>query len=97
MTDRSYWRKNRPISLPSEDNTRLERLKERAEAMLPHATYSLVVRAALKELAKLPNSQLRAALEALPRPRYGPEPKTPRPTLTEEEREALMRKLGLSS
>lgn len=97
MTDRSHWRKNRPISLSSEDNTRLERLKERAETMLPQATYSLVVRAALKELSKLPDSRLRAALEAVPRPRYGPEPQTPRPTLTEEERSALLRKLGLSS
>lgn len=95
MTERSHWRKVRPISLPAEDNTRLERLKEQAEKVVTQASYSLVVRAALRELAKLPAWKFRQALEGTPAPRYGPEPKTPKPTLSDEEREELMKRLGL--
>jgi hypothetical protein len=95
MTQQPHWRKNRPISLPAEDNARLERLKLKAERFTTQPTYSLIVRAALRELDKLPDWKFRAALEALPPTRYGPEPKNPRPVLSEEEREALLLKLGL--
>ena len=94
--DRSHWRKIRPISLPSEDNARLERLTERAERFFPHANYSLVVRVALRELSNLPEGRFRAALEAAPRTRYGREPKVARPTLSPEELLALREKYGLS-
>lgn len=63
--------------------------------MVTNSSYSLVVRAALGELEKLPDAKFRAALEAVPPPRYGPEPTNPRPTLSEEERFALLEKLGL--
>jgi hypothetical protein len=95
MTERPHWRKNRPISLPAEDNARLERLKSKAETMVTNSSYSLVVRVALRELEKLPDAKFRAALEAVPPPRYGPEPTKPRPTLSEEERFALLEKWGL--
>lgn len=95
MTERSHWRKNRPISLLPDDNVRLERLKLKAEKVVTHPSYSLIVRAALQELDKLSDGKLRATLEALPPTRYGPEPKNPRPALSEEEREALLKELGL--
>ena len=63
--------------------------------MVTNSSYSLVVRVALRELEKLPDAKFRAALEAVPPTRYGPEPKNPRPALSEEEREALLLKLGL--
>lgn len=96
MTERSHWRKNRPISLPSEDNARLERLKLRAETVVTQPSYSFIVRAALQELDKLPEWKFREALQAMPHARYGPEPKALRLLLSEEEREELLRKLGLT-
>lgn len=99
MTDgdrpHSHWRKVRPISLPSEDNARLERLTERAETFLPRASYSLVVRAALRQLSILPEGKFRAAIEAVPAVRYGREPKSPRPRLSPQELQALREKVGL--
>jgi hypothetical protein len=95
MTERSHWRKVRPISLSSEDNARLERLRTRAGEFILEPSYSLLVRVALRELEKLPRWKLQAALESVPPTRYGPERKTPRPTLSEEERRALLEECGL--
>lgn len=95
MTEQAHWRRNRPISLPAEDNTRLEHLKSQAEAFCLDASYSLIVRAGLQQLAKLSERQFREAIASIPPTRYGPEPRQPRPTLSDEERDELKRKLGL--
>lgn len=95
MNEQSHWRKNRPISFSSEDNARLERLKEQASHVRTDISYGLVVRAALQVLAKLPDWKFRAAIEAVPRTQYGPEPHIPKPKLSEEEAKALMQKLEM--
>ena len=97
MAEQPHWRKIRAISLPSEDNRRLERLREKAESVgrVINPTVSHVVRAALRELERLPAWKFRQAIEAIPATRYGPESKNPRPTLSEEERDKLLQKFGL--
>ena len=96
MTEPSHWRKIRAISFSSEDNSRLERLKLRAERFMIEPSYSQLIRVALCHLEKEGDWKLRAALEAVPKTRYGREPKEPRPRLSEDELTALRKKLGLS-
>lgn len=91
------WRRIRSLSLPSEDNRRLERLQQRAEivggAIAP--TTSFVVRVALKALEELPERRFRDLVKAMPSTKYGPKTAKRVLSLSDEELKRLKDELGV--